>query len=39
MAAGNLAVDLVMQMATIGVLGVGAQWVTRISTEYPIERF
>jgi NhaP-type Na+/H+ or K+/H+ antiporter len=27
MAAGNLAVDPVMQLATIGVLGVGAQWV------------
>jgi len=26
-AAGNLAVDPVMQLATIGVLGVGAQWV------------
>ena len=27
MAAGNLAVDPVMQLATIGVSGVGAQWV------------
>ena len=27
MAAGNLAVDPVMQLATIGVLGVGAQWI------------
>ena len=27
MAAGNLAVDPVMQLATIGVLGVGAKWV------------
>ena len=27
MAAGNLAVDPVMRLATIGVLGVGAQWV------------
>ena len=27
MAAGNLAVDPVMQLATTGVLGVGAQWV------------
>ena len=27
MAAGNLAVDPVMQLATIGVLGVGAHWV------------
>ena len=27
MAAGNLAVDPVRQLATIGVLGVGAQWV------------
>ena len=26
MAAGNLAVDPVMQLAKIGVLGVGAQW-------------
>jgi NhaP-type Na+/H+ or K+/H+ antiporter len=28
MAAGNLAVDPVMQLATIGVSGVGAQWVS-----------
>ena len=28
MAAGNLAVDPVMQLATIGVLGVGAQWIS-----------
>jgi NhaP-type Na+/H+ or K+/H+ antiporter len=27
MAAGNLAVDPVMQLATIGVLGVDARWV------------
>ena len=27
MAAGNLAVDPVMQLATIGVSGVGAQWI------------
>ena len=27
MAAGNLAVYPVMQLATIGVLGVGAQWI------------
>ena len=27
MAAGNLAVDPVMQLATIGVLGVGVQWI------------
>lgn len=27
MAAGNLAVDPVMQLATIGVSGVGAKWV------------
>ena len=28
MAARNLAVDPVMQLATIGVSGVGAQWVS-----------
>ena len=27
MAAGNLAVDPVVQLAAIGVLGVGAQWI------------